>query len=61
MLCFLKCTSGTLLSQPKTQRCSPLAFLVVFYGKPLDITSDNDNITSKISDKLAEQRCLSAS
>lgn len=54
MLCFLKCTSGTLLSWPKMQRCSPVAFQVVLYGRPLDITSNNGNITSKISVRPAE-------
>jgi len=61
MLCFLKCTSGTLLSWPKMKRCLPVAFLVVLHGKLLDTTGNNDNITSKISDRPVEQGCLSAS
>lgn len=54
MLCFLKCTSGIPLSWPEMQRCSPVAFLVVQYGKPLDVTSNDDNIMSKMSDGPAK-------
>lgn len=56
MLCFLNCTSGTLLSGPKMQRCAPEAFLVVLYGRPLDITSNNGDTASKISSAKVCQR-----
>lgn len=60
MLCFLKCTSGTLLSQSKMQRWFTSGFSAGIIWKAL-ITSKNGNITSKISVRPAEQRCLSAS